>query len=150
MPSYNYRCLACSRVQAVLHPANERHPPPCCGEAMQWQFPCPAISTDTRFMSRIPESQRRGSGYLNTQMDQVVYGRDDIKRHCEREGIGCEGAVTVKRRSQDVDPGPYRPGEVHVEREVQQIVDDNHGGRVTPAKRADLTEAVTERFSGKQ
>ena len=152
MPSYQYQCPKCHRVEDAIHPAKTRLALRCvaCKSPMEWQFPCPNISTDTTFMAGMPEASKRGSGVFNAQMNRVVYGKGDIRNYCEQHGIGCEGVVNVKRRPLDEDPGPYRAADVHVESEVNEIVAAEHGGRVSKRKRGAIKESVAERFAGKQ
>ena len=57
-------------------------------------------------------------------------------------------AVTSREPERDPLEGPYRVADDIVEREVDQLVDRDHGGTVPARKRADMAEAVTERLAG--
>jgi len=73
-----------------------------------------------------------------------------IKKRCEELNYACEGAVTVKQREPDSDPfdRSYQVAPDIVKREVDRIVDRDHGGKIDGKKKAELTEATAERLKG--
>ena len=51
MPSYNYKCDQCGAVECHQHAPAERLSLKCCGHLMAWQFPAPALRTNTTFLA---------------------------------------------------------------------------------------------------
>jgi len=78
--------------------------------------------------------------------------RGGIRKRCEELNYACEGDITVKQREPETDPheGPYRVDDRLVQKEVDQIVETEREGHITPDKRADLVEATAERMAGNQ
>jgi len=78
--------------------------------------------------------------------------RGEISKRCKELNYAAEGDITVAQREPETDPneGPYKVADKIVQREVNEIVAKEHGGDVTPKKRADLVEATSERMSGNQ
>lgn len=75
--------------------------------------------------------------------------KDDIKRVAAKRGLKCEGIVDCDFRQQ-TEPAPYRVAPDIVERHVQKIIDEQHGGKCSEAKRHELREYMTEKLSGEQ
>jgi hypothetical protein len=78
-----------------------------------------------------------------------VSGRGDIQRVCERNGWGCEGAVSVKAPPLEgiKRDGPYRPADDIVQAAMDREIAKDPGLASTPQKRAELFEATRERIS---
>lgn len=143
---------------------------------MEKQFPCPAVHTDKTFMSnsgemdglpdprsrKIARAKARAAG-VNIQGKRFSSGlcrtgnaldpyawvgsKAEVKKKCEQQGWGCE-EFGVKQREREEAPGPYRVAEDIVQKEVADIVTEQHGGHVTSQQRQDLVEATQTRLVG--
>lgn len=141
-----------------------------CGAPMEYRFSVPSIQTDTTFIRsgdgfgsddrtrRIayqqakeaginpegkrysPQLARRGLRWKDPEA--WVSSKDDVRRVCERRGLGCDGAVTVKAREPErgLDDVPYTIAPDIVERNVNAIVEKM--GPVDAKTRKKLREDV--------
>lgn len=148
-----------------------------CGGTMQRLFPTPYIRSDNTFMRRTHlddgfggDNGERQRAYAKAKAAGVnpegkkympglcrpgvrydpqawVSGRGDVKRVCEKNGWGCEGAVNVKAVERD-EPGPderpYRIADDIIDREVETIV-EKQGGKVSAKQRKRLKAEVREK-----
>ena len=116
---------------------------------MEWCFPTPTLWTDTEFCAGRGDGQ--GNGFYSHQLNRRVTSRDDIRKTCEKEGWGCEGAVNVKKREPLLDPRdkPYEVAPDIVEDHVSAEVAQKHSGQVSLKKYKELTEKHTHELSGR-
>jgi hypothetical protein len=78
--------------------------------------------------------------------------RGHVRRVCEKRGYACNGSVNVKAPAKEdtMMDRPYQVAEDLVEQEVDNVVQDQHEGHITPKKRADLKEELAEKLAGTQ
>ena len=110
------------------------------------------LGIDTTGKSWFPSLARKGRG-LGRDPDAWVgrkEGRGHIKKVCQKRNWNCEGSVNHKMRVDGPGPEdvPYRPAEDIVQREVETIVEKEHGGHIGPKKREELTETTRTRLTG--
>jgi len=152
MPTYEYVCETCGNTQDEVHPAGERLSVVCdrCGGRMTWQFPMPALFTDTSFLANRPDDGK-GNGYWSPQCNRRITSRDDVRRFCEEHGHGCEGSVAVKQREPTVDPleVPYKVNSSIVKRRVKEKILTEHKGTVSRKKYRDMIESHQEQMGGR-
>ena len=176
MPTYTYQCR-CGHKEDHLHGARETLQLQHCGRTcMTKQFPCPAVHTDTSFMSNsvemdgLPDPRSRKialakakAAGVNVQGKRFSPGmcrtgnafdpyawigsKAEVKKKHEQQGWGC-AEFGVKQREREEAPGPYRVADDIVQKEVGDIVTEQHGGHVTDQQRQDLTEAAQTRLAG--
>ena len=151
MPTYEYCCDECGYCEDFIHPSGKRLRPSCpvCGDMLKWQFPMPALFTDTTFLANRPDDGK-GAGFYSAQLGRRVTSRDDVKRFCQENGHGCEGCVEVKRREPESDPldKPRYVNDTVAKRHADMIVDNEHGGQVTPKKYKDIVDRVKHEAVG--
>ncbi len=177
MPTYTYQCRACGHREEHLHGARETLQLHHCGRTrMTKQFPHPAVHTDATFMSNshvmdgLPDPRSRklalakaraagvnvqgkrfspGMCRTGNALDSYAWvgSRAEVKKKCEQQGWGCE-EFGVKQREREEAPGPYQVADDIVQKEVTDIVAEQHGGHVTPQQRQDLVEATQTRLVG--
>jgi len=110
----------------------------------------PNLQTDTRWLAG-REDQGVGHGFYSHQMSRVITSKADVRRYCEETGAGCEDlGIPVRPPEEDPWNKPYRVADSIVEREVEKVVEKEHGGRVSAAKRAELKESLAVELSGTQ
>jgi len=112
------------------------------------------LGIDTAGKSWFPGLARKGKG-LGRDPDAWVgqkEGRGHIKKVCEKRNWNCEGSVNHKMRLDGPGPGdkPYTPAEDIVQRKVDDIVEKEHEGHITPKKRKELTEKTRTTLAGNQ
>lgn len=96
---------------------------------------------------------RRGRPFDPGAWVSASHARAEIRRRCEQLNYACEGDITVKQRPSErpaPDEAPYRVADEIVQKEVAEIVQREHGGKLTPKKRQKLVEETSERLSGAQ
>jgi putative FmdB family regulatory protein len=144
-----------------------------CGSPMEYRFSAPHIQTPTTFIqgddgfgtdnrtrklayqqakaAGINPEGKRYSGQLARKglrwrdPEAWIESRDDVRRVCERRGLGC-AAVGVKARQPECDPDdkPYAIAPDIVEREVEAVIEKT--GPVAKQARKKLAEDVHNRM----
>lgn len=73
-----------------------------------------------------------------------------VEKRCRELNYGCEGMVNVAQRKPESDPHdkPYRVAPDLVDREVERVLETEHGGKIDAQKRSELTKATAERLAG--
>ncbi len=171
MPLYEYQCDCGNRDELLCHMDDKPVVGCPCGKTMARIFSVPAIRTNSSFMAghdysaldRNPLLARRamakakrqgvstGSGnHYSTQLGQWYSSKDDVRNECERRGWGCEGAVEVKKAPAEESDGKYRPSPKLVESHLQNVIDNEHEGHISPKKRKQLRRELTTRLAGNQ
>ena len=110
------------------------------------------LGIDTTGKTWFPSLARKGRG-LGRDPDAWVgqaEGRGHIKRVCRKNNWSCEGSVKHKMRLEGPSPDevPYRPAESIVRTKVEDIIDKDYGGHISPKKREELTETTRTRLTG--
>lgn len=112
-------------------------------------FPCPSIITDSIKTSRpavyIPQLAR-----FPGDPEARVTSKSDIRKLMERRGWSCEGLVDCDRLRLSGPPERYEVADDIVQRKVEDVIEREHGGKVSEAKRRELMEQWKERMSGTQ
>lgn len=99
-----------------------------------------------------PEGKRYFPSLAKRQFDPRAWisGKGDVKRICEKEGWGCNGAVNVRERSDD-GPNPldepYQVDPKLVEKEIA-TKEALAGERFSKKERADLKASLVTQYSG--
>jgi len=79
--------------------------------------------------------------------EAFVSSKSEIKQLIERRGWKCEGVVEVDALKPS-QPKPYEVADDIVEREVEEIVQREYGGKISQKKRRELFEQIKEKRSG--
>ena len=76
--------------------------------------------------------------------------RGDITRRCEAMNMGAEGDINVKQREPERDPteGPYRVADHIAQERADEVIEQEHGGKVSKQKRAQMVGDMADRLSG--
>lgn len=177
MPLYEYRCDKCGAIEERMHAAKVRAwlTCPACGhEPMTWQFPAPALLTNTEFManrddgfgSRNRERKRAyararaagvnptGKTYMPGLADSLydpkawINDNSDVARLCRQQGRACEGCgihVKAPQRIDPPEPKPYRVADDIVERETSKAAVEF--GKLSVKERRQLKKETRERIT---
>ena len=71
-----------------------------------------------------------------------------VAKRCRELNYACPEFGIKSREPETDSEQPYRTAPELVNREVDRLVERDHGGKLQPAKRAELFEATQERLSG--
>jgi len=170
MPNYDYECTACKRRCDILETIAEmeatRNSKRCqaCESPLRKLFGAPALITETRFFARLGGDDGFGNNKLSRQLAHIRAERDGIstagKRFFPELNAWCGDASELRHAAKDAGVGianhgisapapdvveverPYRVSDKIVEREVQEIVDREHGGSISHSQLSKLTDTV--------
>lgn len=91
-------------------------------------------------MKWVPGLVPKGEQY---SPDGLVNGRGDVVKRCQNKGWGCEGRINVKAVEPD-EPGmherQYEIADDLIAEDVDKIVKQEHGGKVSKKKREQLSD----------
>jgi putative FmdB family regulatory protein len=176
MPTYEYRCRDCGHCVELLQTLKEMHEVRSrlrcqkCEGKMSWQFPCPAIVSDKRFLANrddgfgsddvarkraYAKARRNGTDisgkFWSPELNSWVGSKAEVIAKAAARGCGVAGSVNAPAPEPAPPPEKkrYEVAEDMVQAAVEDVVED-HGGDVTPKERAQLVESTRGRLRGRQ
>lgn len=73
----------------------------------------------------------------------LVDGRGDVVKRCQEMGASCEGRINVKGHTPDgpsAAEAPYEVAQELIDEDVNEIVERDHGGKVSKKKRQQIED----------